>query len=376
MAYYATSSARNLANYARIPILCSSFPKLCLKKIDVLYRRAITTPNYVFKRTVVVWWLPGGYAVTTRCLRGGYAVATRWLRSGYAEATQWLRGRLRGGYAVATRSATRWPRNGYAVGYAVATQWLRGRLRSGYAVGYAVAPRSATRWLRGGYAVATRWLRGVYAVGTRWLRGGYAVATRRLRSGYAVGYAVATQWLRGRLRGGHAMATRSATRWLRSGYAVGYAVATRSATQWLRGRLRGGYSRTYYLHLIHFCRKYTTFTKFHDFMVQKVLKCVNYFVAVIVCKIMLFCANYAKNYVSIIRLGLHARHQLMTRDTCPLSPGLLTCLPARVLRVVRAPLLRSQVLVGRPTSALVEVFVVRVAMEEVGSLPLRHALIP
>ena len=45
-------------------------------------------------------------------------------------------------------------------------------------------------------------------------------------------------------------------------------------------------SRTYYLHLIHFCRKYTIFTKFDDFMLQKVPTCANYAVAVLVCKIM------------------------------------------------------------------------------------------
>ena len=49
--------------------------------------------------------------------------------------------------------------------------------------------------------------------------------------------------------------------------------------------------------------KYTIFTKFYEFMLQKVLKFANYAVAVLVKKIMLFCSNYAKNYASTIRQG-------------------------------------------------------------------------
>ena len=62
--------------------------------------------------------------------------------------------------------------------------------------------------------------------------------------------------------------------------------------------------KTYYLNLIYFCRKYTIFTKFYEFMLQKVLKFANYAVAVLVYKIMLFCSNYAKNYANTIRQGL------------------------------------------------------------------------
>ena len=40
--------------------------------------------------------------------------------------------------------------------------------------------------------------------------------------------------------------------------------------------------KTYYLNLIYFCRKYTIFTKFYEFMLQKVLKFANYAVAVLV----------------------------------------------------------------------------------------------
>ena len=40
--------------------------------------------------------------------------------------------------------------------------------------------------------------------------------------------------------------------------------------------------KTYYLILIYFCRKYTIFTKFYEFMLQKVLKFANYAVAVLV----------------------------------------------------------------------------------------------
>ena len=46
-------------------------------------------------------------------------------------------------------------------------------------------------------------------------------------------------------------------------------------------------ARTYYLNLIYFCRKYTIFTRFYEFMIQKVLKFANYAVAVLVLKIML-----------------------------------------------------------------------------------------
>jgi len=41
-------------------------------------------------------------------------------------------------------------------------------------------------------------------------------------------------------------------------------------------------ARTYYLNLIYFCGKYTIFTKFYEFMLQKVLKFANYAVAVLV----------------------------------------------------------------------------------------------
>ena len=42
------------------------------------------------------------------------------------------------------------------------------------------------------------------------------------------------------------------------------------------------FARTYYQNLIYFCRKYTIFTKFYEFMLQKVLKFANYAVAVLV----------------------------------------------------------------------------------------------
>ena len=42
------------------------------------------------------------------------------------------------------------------------------------------------------------------------------------------------------------------------------------------------YWLTYYLNLIYFCRKYTIFTKFYEFMLQKMLKFANYAVAVLV----------------------------------------------------------------------------------------------
>ena len=41
-------------------------------------------------------------------------------------------------------------------------------------------------------------------------------------------------------------------------------------------------------------------------MLQKVLTFANYAAAVLVCKIMLFCSNYAKHYASTIRQGLVA----------------------------------------------------------------------
>ena len=41
-------------------------------------------------------------------------------------------------------------------------------------------------------------------------------------------------------------------------------------------------ARTYYLNLTYFCRKYTIFTKFYEFMLQKVLKFANYAVVVLV----------------------------------------------------------------------------------------------
>ena len=40
--------------------------------------------------------------------------------------------------------------------------------------------------------------------------------------------------------------------------------------------------KTYYLNSIYFCRKYTIFTKFYEFMLQKVLNFSNYAVAVLV----------------------------------------------------------------------------------------------
>ena len=60
-------------------------------------------------------------------------------------------------------------------------------------------------------------------------------------------------------------------------------------------------ARTYYLNLIYFCRKYTLFTRFYEFMLQKVLTFANYAVAVLVLKIMLCCSNYVKIYASRIR---------------------------------------------------------------------------
>ena len=41
-------------------------------------------------------------------------------------------------------------------------------------------------------------------------------------------------------------------------------------------------ANTYYLNLIYFCRKYTIFTQFYEFMLQKVPKFANYAVAVLV----------------------------------------------------------------------------------------------
>ena len=43
-------------------------------------------------------------------------------------------------------------------------------------------------------------------------------------------------------------------------------------------------------------------------MLQKVLKLADHDEAVLVCKIMLFCSNYAKNYASTIRQGLTPPH--------------------------------------------------------------------
>ena len=40
--------------------------------------------------------------------------------------------------------------------------------------------------------------------------------------------------------------------------------------------------RTYYLNLTYFCRKYTVFTKFYEFILQKVLEFANYAVEVLV----------------------------------------------------------------------------------------------
>ena len=41
-------------------------------------------------------------------------------------------------------------------------------------------------------------------------------------------------------------------------------------------------ARTYYLNLIYFCRKYSIFTKFYEFTLEKELKCANYALAVLV----------------------------------------------------------------------------------------------
>ncbi len=57
---------------------------------------------------------------------------------------------------------------------------------------------------------------------------------------------------------------------------------------------------------VYFCRKYTIFTTFYEFMLQKVLKIANYAVAVLVSQIMLFSSNYAKNYASTIYKSLVA----------------------------------------------------------------------
>ena len=69
-------------------------------------------------------------------------------------------------------------------------------------------------------------------------------------------------------------------------------------------------SRTYYLNLIYLCRKYAIFTRFYEFMLQKMLKFANYALAVLVLKIMLSCSNYAKNYASTIRQCLRAFNEL------------------------------------------------------------------
>ncbi len=47
-------------------------------------------------------------------------------------------------------------------------------------------------------------------------------------------------------------------------------------------------ARTNYLNLSYFCRKYTIFTKFYEFMIKKVIKFANHAVAVLVEQIMLF----------------------------------------------------------------------------------------
>ncbi len=64
-------------------------------------------------------------------------------------------------------------------------------------------------------------------------------------------------------------------------------------------------ARTNYLNFMYFCRKYTIFTTFYEFMLQKVLKIANYAVAVLVSQIMLFSSHYAKNYASTIYKSLH-----------------------------------------------------------------------
>ena len=50
----------------------------------------------------------------------------------------------------------------------------------------------------------------------------------------------------------------------------------------LLAKLKTRIVKTYYLNLTYFCRKYTIFTKFYEFMLQKVLKFANYAVAVLV----------------------------------------------------------------------------------------------
>ena len=80
-------------------------------------------------------------------------------------------------------------------------------------------------------------------------------------------------------------------------------------------------ARTYYLNLIYFCRNYTIFTRFYEFMLQKVLKFANYAVVVLVLKIMLSCSNYAKNYASTIRQCLNARDlEELWREKCTRAP--------------------------------------------------------
>ena len=64
-------------------------------------------------------------------------------------------------------------------------------------------------------------------------------------------------------------------------------------------------ARIYYLNLIYFCKKFTIFTKFYEFRLQKVLKFANYAVAVLV-----FFSNYAKDLASTIRQGLSAGGEL------------------------------------------------------------------
>ena len=50
----------------------------------------------------------------------------------------------------------------------------------------------------------------------------------------------------------------------------------------LLAKLKTRIVKTYYLNLTYFCRKYTIFTKFYEFMLQKVLKFANYAVAELV----------------------------------------------------------------------------------------------
>ena len=65
-------------------------------------------------------------------------------------------------------------------------------------------------------------------------------------------------------------------------------------------------------------------------MLQKVLKIAKYAAAVLVCKIMLFCSNYAKNYASTIRQGLGTNNRfgiphLAISSSLVLSLSILLC---------------------------------------------------